>query len=84
MLKISRRFQMAAKTGEFFALHEWKFHSDNVQALMRDSQDKEVFDVDVSKMDWDQYVKHYMLGIRKFILKDSSDTLPGAKIKLQK
>ncbi|XP_046979585.1 putative fatty acyl-CoA reductase CG5065 isoform X1 [Schistocerca americana] len=84
MMKISKRFQMAAKTGEFFALHEWKFHSDNLMALMEDAQDKALFDVDISELDWDQYVKQYMLGIRKFILKDSADTIPGARRKLQK
>jgi fatty acyl-CoA reductase len=84
MLKISKKFQQAAKTGEFFSLHEWKFHYDNVCALMCDAQDKTTFDVDVSQLDWDKYVKCYMLGIRKFILKDSNDTIPGARKKLQK
>jgi fatty acyl-CoA reductase len=51
--------------------------------LMRDAQDK-TFDFDVSQINWDQYVKHYVLGIRKYILKDSSDTIPSARKKLQK
>jgi len=84
MFKISRRFQLAAKAGEFFSLHEWKFHCDNVCALICDAQDKTTFDVDVSQMDWNQYVKNYMFGIRRFILKDSSDSIPNARKKLQK
>jgi fatty acyl-CoA reductase len=84
MFKIAKRFQLAAKTGEFFSLHEWNFHRDNVSALMCDAQDKATFDVDVSQMNWDQYVKHYMLGIRRYILKDSNDTIPSARKKLQK
>ncbi|PSN30813.1 putative fatty acyl-CoA reductase [Blattella germanica] len=84
MMKISKKFQLAAKTGEFFSLHEWKFHRDNVSALIRDAQDKSVFNVDVSQMEWDTYVKYYMLGIRKYVLKDSSDTIPSARRKLQK
>ncbi|GLH03063.1 Fatty acyl-CoA reductase, partial [Gryllus bimaculatus] len=84
MMKISKRFQMAARTGEFFALHEWNFHNENVQDLLRDPLDRAIFDVDVSQMDWDTYVKFYMLGIRHYILKDSADTIPSAKKKLQK
>nr|CAD7200385.1 unnamed protein product [Timema douglasi] len=84
MMKISQRFQIAAKTGEFFALHEWNFHCDNIQALIRDYKDQALFEVDVTQMDWDMYVKEYMLGIRKFILKDSTDTLPSARRKLQR
>ncbi|KAJ9591141.1 hypothetical protein L9F63_002296, partial [Diploptera punctata] len=84
MMKIAKKFQLAAKTGEFFSLHEWKFHCENLQALMRDAQDKTTFNVDISHMEWDTYVKYYMLGIRKYVLKDSSDTIPSAKKKLQK
>ena len=84
MMKIARKFQLAAKTGEFFSLHEWKFHCENLEALMRDAQDKATFNVDISQMEWDTYVKYYMLGIRKYILKESSDTTPSARRKLQK
>jgi fatty acyl-CoA reductase len=84
MFKIAKRFQLAAKTGEFFSLHEWKFHRDNVCTLMCDAQDKATFDFDVSQINWDQYVKHYMLGIRRHVLKDSNDTIPSARKKLQK
>jgi fatty acyl-CoA reductase len=83
MFKIFKRFQLAAKAGEFFSLHEWKFHCDNVCALICDAQDKATFNVDVSQMDWNQYVKNYMFGIRTFLLKDSSDTIPHARRKLQ-
>jgi fatty acyl-CoA reductase len=84
MFKIAKKFQLACKTGEFFSLNEWNFHCENICALMRDAQDKATFDFDVSQLNWDQYVKEYVLGIRKHVLKDSNDTIPSARRKLQK
>lgn len=87
MVKIAQRFKLAAKTGEFFSLHEWDFESSNMQALMKEMDcitDRETFDVDVSHMSWQPYVKSYMLGIRKYILKDGAESLPSARNKLTK
>ncbi|XP_075218058.1 putative fatty acyl-CoA reductase CG5065 [Lycorma delicatula] len=86
MMKIFRRFKSAAKTGEFFALNEWKFCCNNQKSLASDmiECDRSEFQTDVSIVQWDEYVKNYMLGIRKFVLKDSLDSLPSAKRKLKR
>lgn len=87
MLKMYNRFKLAAKTGEFFALHQWNFTSENVQVLhqaMECSSDREIFNIDISMLNWDLYIKNYMLGIRKYILKDPVETIPDAQKKLQR
>lgn len=87
MLKIYNRFKLAAKTGEFFALHQWNFANDNLQALqqsMEYSIDRDTFMVDISTLNWDTYIKNYMVGIRKYVLKDPMETIPSAQKKLQR
>lgn len=86
MLKIYRRFKMAAKTGEFFALHQWDFISKNIQELNRDAtyMDRRTFPVDITQVVWDTYVKDYVFGIRNYVLKDPPTTIPQALSKLQK
>lgn len=87
MVKIYNRFKLAAKTGEFFALHQWNFASENVQLLqdeMTSALDKDIFNVDISALNWDSYIKHYIFGIRKYVLKDPEETIPSAKKKLQR
>ncbi|XP_046420210.1 putative fatty acyl-CoA reductase CG5065 [Neodiprion pinetum] len=87
MMKITRRFEKAAKTGEFFAVNEWLFEADNMKNLVKDvkmTSDANEFNVDMTYMDWDAYVHQYMLGIRKYILKDSPDTLTKARSRLLK
>ena len=86
MLKLCKRIRFAAKSGEFFALHEWKFFCDNQVALHRDmnEHDRKVFHTEVSKIGWDDYVKLFLLGIRQYSLKDSLDSLPAAMKKLNR
>ncbi|XP_014251336.1 putative fatty acyl-CoA reductase CG5065 isoform X2 [Cimex lectularius] len=86
MLKLCQRFRMAARTGEFFALHEWQFCCNNQKALDTDLSvaDKVLFHTDVAKLGWDEYIKIYMSGIRRYILKDSPDTLKSSLQKLNR
>ncbi|KAL6433578.1 hypothetical protein ACFW04_006576 [Cataglyphis niger] len=85
MMKITKRFERAAKTGEFFAMNEWKFCADNMTKLVkfvRASGHCNDFNVDIRNLDWDTYLHQYMLGIRKYILKDNPDTLNNARSRL--
>lgn len=86
MLKIYRRFKMAARTGEFFALHQWDFISRNIQELNKDTSavDRRTFPVDITQVVWDTYVKDYVFGIRNYVLKDPPSTIPQALSKLQR
>ncbi|XP_063392475.1 putative fatty acyl-CoA reductase CG5065 [Cydia fagiglandana] len=86
MMKLARRFQMAAATGEYFANHEWQFAIEQLTALHRDASaaaDGDNFP-HWPEIDWDQYIATYMMGIRKFILKDSADSLQHARTKLNR
>ncbi|XP_070154143.1 putative fatty acyl-CoA reductase CG5065 isoform X3 [Polyergus mexicanus] len=85
MMKITKRFERAAKTGEFFAINEWKFCADNMTKLVKfvkASGHCNDFNVDIKSLDWDTYLHQYMLGIRKYILKDNPDTLNNARSRL--
>lgn len=88
MMKIARRFQTAADTGEFFAMHEWNFENRNLKQLIQvakgTQQDAEEFNCDMSNMDWDDYVEKYMLGIRNYVLKDDMSSMKNARIKVKR
>ncbi|XP_014476194.1 PREDICTED: putative fatty acyl-CoA reductase CG5065 isoform X2 [Dinoponera quadriceps] len=87
MMKIVKRFERAAQTGEFFATNEWKFYSNNMTELLKfvtASGNCEDFNLDFRNLDWDTYMRLYMLGIRKYILRDDLDTLSKARNRLSK
>ncbi|KAF5284604.1 hypothetical protein FQA39_LY16962 [Lamprigera yunnana] len=90
MLKICNKIARAAKNGEFFALNEWNFQTTTIKELtaaVQNAEDGYKFNINMSKengFSWDPYVKCYLLGIRKFILKDDISSLSRAKTKLNR
>lgn len=54
---------------------------------VKHAQDGDKFNVDLRESNgfsWDCYVKDFMLGVRKFVLKDDISSLSKAKIKLNR
>lgn len=88
MFKISKRFKMAADTGEYFAMHEWNFGVKNINRMTRAAQETQMdaneFNCDISTLNWDAFFEKYVLGVRQFVLKDDMSSLPKARRKLQK
>ncbi|XP_060831152.1 putative fatty acyl-CoA reductase CG5065 [Bombus pascuorum] len=57
---------------QYFILYEWTFQRDNCSNLARKVKmlnDSDMVKLDLEDMDWDKYVAVYLMGIRKFILK---------------
>ncbi|XP_050678171.1 putative fatty acyl-CoA reductase CG5065 [Leptidea sinapis] len=87
MMKLARRFKMAAATGEYFANHEWQWGVGELRALgaaAESARDGHVFPAWPAEFSWESYIGAYMLGIRQFILKDPADSLPHARTKLKR
>uniref|UniRef100_A0A336MJD1 Fatty acyl-CoA reductase n=1 Tax=Culicoides sonorensis TaxID=179676 RepID=A0A336MJD1_CULSO len=81
MMKIARKFQKAGETGTFFATHEFIFENTNLRQLVSEvktMKDGNEFYCDMSNIDWESYLENYMLGIRKYVLKDGLESLPSA------
>lgn len=64
----------------YFSVREWVISIDNMQNLWNtlSEKDKKMFDFDLNALDWMQYFKSHLFGIRLYILKDSSNTIPYA------
>ncbi|KAI2806857.1 hypothetical protein BLOT_008816 [Blomia tropicalis] len=43
------------------------------------SDDQHPFPMDIGQLDWEQYFENYVLGIRKYLLKENPDTIPEAR-----
>jgi alcohol-forming fatty acyl-CoA reductase len=87
MMKIARRFKLAADTGEYFANHEWQFGVSEFTTLHSEAAtaaDSSSFFHWPVEFNWESYIGTYMLGIRRFILKDTQESLPHARTKLKR
>lgn len=71
---------------DFFTTHQWRFISENPIRLLDylSDEDKETFYFDVRQIDWTAYIETYILGARRFILKDDPSTLPAARKNLNR
>ncbi|XP_071876917.1 fatty acyl-CoA reductase 1-like isoform X1 [Bombus fervidus] len=72
MMKLLRNGNKLFASFAFFTIHEWTFRRDNCSDLAREVKmlhDSYMFKLDLEDMDWEKYVAIYLMGIRKFILK---------------
>ncbi|XP_076312926.1 putative fatty acyl-CoA reductase CG5065 isoform X1 [Tachypleus tridentatus] len=86
MVQLYSRLNRAVNCLEYFTTHEWTFHSSNVQTLYKQlvGKDRETFDFSIKSLDWPKYFEDYVLGSRKFLLKEDPSTLPAARRNLKR
>ncbi|CAG9794392.1 unnamed protein product [Diatraea saccharalis] len=87
MMKLAHRFKMAAATGEYFANHEWQFGVSELTTLHNEASatsDVKSFFHWPAEFNWETYIGAYILGIRRFILKDPQESLTHARTKLKR
>lgn len=61
--------------------HSWTFPCKNVSNMLAVMTliDRNIFNFDISKLSWPEYMEGYILGIRKHILKEELSNLESAK-----
>jgi fatty acyl-CoA reductase len=86
MVRVQKKLQRAVSCLEFFTTHEWQFTNDNVIQLLTHLHplDRKTFNFDVTELEWKPYLEQYILGTRKFILKEDPSTFPAARSHLRK
>lgn len=67
---------------EDFAQKEYIFINNNVSNVWSKmtAEDKKLFGFDFSSVDWNEYVKNYVLGCREFIEKENRKDIPEAVV----
>lgn len=79
------RVQTRAKSGlellQYYTMKQWVFRNDNMRNLQHrlSPADKETFFMDTKLICWNEYLLIYILGTRKYFLKDDPSTLPRAR-----
>lgn len=83
LVKVYRKILKFSDVIAYFATQEWHFHNHHVQSLWRSlgDKDKAMFPFDISTLDWDQYFKNYMIGMRLYIFKEQTKDIEWGRIK---
>ncbi|XP_071877318.1 putative fatty acyl-CoA reductase CG5065 [Bombus fervidus] len=73
MMKLLKNGNKLFTSITYFTTHEWTFQRDNCSDLARKVKllnDTDMVKVNLRNMNWEKYVAIYLIGIRKFILKE--------------
>ncbi|KAK7595541.1 hypothetical protein V9T40_013366 [Parthenolecanium corni] len=66
LTKVYRKLDQVRDILRYFRVRKWLFKTDNVQSLWKNlsPEDKEIFYFDIKNMNWAEYLKCYVLGVR--------------------
>lgn len=83
LVKAYKKIHKFCNVIAYFSTRHWEFRSERVRAICEDmsKEDKELFFCDLRKIDWDEYFKEYIKGIRLYLLQDPLETLEAARVK---
>jgi len=81
LCKVQRRISNGFDVVSYYANNQWDFCNEGVlylRALLNESERK-VFNLDSQGVDIPKYVETCVLAARRYILKETDDTLPKAR-----
>ncbi|KAI4502949.1 hypothetical protein M0802_001993 [Mischocyttarus mexicanus] len=81
LVRVHQRITYGLELLQYYTTKEWIFLNEvkkHVQDCLSPS-DKEMFFMDTKAISWDEYTLSYILGTRKYYLKDDPSTLPRAR-----
>ncbi|KAL1431356.1 hypothetical protein MTO96_014212 [Rhipicephalus appendiculatus] len=86
MLRLFNKLYKVMVSLEYFTTHEWRFHCGNLLALLQEVSpaDRKTFCADLRLLDWGNYFKDYVVGTRKFVLKEDPSTVPEGRNALRR
>ncbi|XP_049639782.1 fatty acyl-CoA reductase 2-like [Suncus etruscus] len=86
LLKLMNRHLYALDMIEYFLNQSWEFSMNNTEMLMAElgPEDQQVFNFDVRQLNWQEYFKNYIVGVKKYVLKEDMSGIPKAKEHLKK
>ncbi|KAG6454612.1 fatty acyl-CoA reductase wat [Manduca sexta] len=83
MLKVYRKVHKFSSILSYFCTTEINFCNRRTRELWDKTSDadRQLFPFSMAEVDWEEYFEEYIVGIRRYLFKESDDTLPRARIK---
>lgn len=86
MSRIVNKSQKTMSVLGFFVSQDWKLTGNNTgKAVARlSSEERQIFDCDMSHIDWNDYFEKFWLGVRKWVLREELDNLTEARARIKR
>lgn len=81
MVRVQNKVSMGLKVLQYYTTKRWEFKNVNMTKLYNsmDDRDKEIFNFNCMTLDWHEYIKNYIYGVRTYLLQEPPSTLPQAR-----
>ncbi|XP_043296759.1 fatty acyl-CoA reductase 2 isoform X3 [Cervus elaphus] len=86
MTKLMNRLLRTLSMLEYFINRSWEWSTHNTEMLMSElsPEDQRVFNFDIRQLNWLEYIENYVLGVKKYLLKEDMAGIPEAKQHLKR
>ncbi|XP_010995910.1 fatty acyl-CoA reductase 2 [Camelus dromedarius] len=86
MTKVMNRLLRTLSMLEYFINRSWEWSTYNTEMLMSElsPEDQRVFNFDVRQLNWLEYIENYVLGVKKYLLKEDMAGIPEARQHLKR
>uniref|UniRef100_A0A3Q2HYD6 Fatty acyl-CoA reductase n=1 Tax=Equus caballus TaxID=9796 RepID=A0A3Q2HYD6_HORSE len=86
MTKLMNRLLRTISMLEYFINRSWEWSTYNTEMLMSElsPEDQRIFNFDVRQLNWLEYIENYVLGVKKYLLKEDMAGIPEAKQHLRR
>ncbi|KAM7359604.1 putative fatty acyl-CoA reductase CG5065 isoform 1-T2 [Cochliomyia hominivorax] len=86
LVRVQNKISTGLELLQYYTTKEWEFKCEKFQQLhtLLNPIDQEIFDTDTSQVNWEAYIRVYIMGMRTYILGESESTIPQAKKVLQR
>lgn len=81
LVNVQKRISIGLEVLQYYTSRDWLFKCDNFLKIQQELNpvDREKFYCDLEVIDPCDFMTNYLLGIRKYIVKDPMETLPKAR-----
>lgn len=85
-IKLYKKIAQLSELLSYFSLGQWDFKNTNVQKLWNNinNVDKTLYPFNMKDLNWNQYFKYNVIGIRTYLMKEDFSTIPAARKKFQR
>nr|XP_044995431.1 fatty acyl-CoA reductase 2 isoform X2 [Jaculus jaculus] len=86
MMKLMTRLLKTISMLEYFTNRSWEWTSANSEMLRSEMspEDQRVFNFDVRQLNWLEYIENYVMGVKKYLLKEDMAEIPKARQHLRR
>ncbi|XP_055687402.1 fatty acyl-CoA reductase wat isoform X2 [Lutzomyia longipalpis] len=83
-IKAYRKIEIILEIMSYFGLRDWKFSNDNIrymnQLISHRNRQHYSLDFEMEHINWDEYFRHYIPGIRKFHFREDPGNVRKARV----